>query len=75
MSAEQHIDIESAQPVVYVRAVSVATLPDEVRRQAEGTDTIYAVHGEDGERLALVRDRGVAFFLARQNEMLPVSVH
>lgn len=75
MSAEHRIDTENAQPVVYVRAVPVATLPDEVRRQAEGAEIIYAVHSGDGERLALVRDRGLAFFLARQNEMVPVSVH
>lgn len=75
MTADHHIDTDNAHPVVYVRAVPVATLPDEVRRQAEGAETIYAVHSDDGERLALVRDRGLAFFLARQHEMEPVSVH
>lgn len=75
MTSEHRFDTENAHPVVYVRAVPVATLPDEVRRQAEGVDTIYAVHDAAGERLALVRDRGLAFFLARQHEMEPVSVH
>ena len=61
--------------VVYVRPVTVDSLPDEVREQAEGLDVLYAVHGIDGERLALVRDRQMAFMLARQNELTPVSVH
>jgi len=68
-------DTATAQPVVYVRAVPVETLPDGLREQALGATTIYAVHDEDGERLALVRDRGLAFMLARQNELTPVSVH
>lgn len=75
MNAEHNFDTENARPVVYVRAVDVATLPDEVRQQAEGAEIIYAVHDADGERLALVRDRGLAFFLARQHEMEAVSVH
>ena len=49
--------------------------PDEVREQVEGLDSLYAVHGIDGERLALVKDRKLAFFLARQHDMSPVSVH
>ncbi len=60
---------------VYVRRVAMDSLPDEVRAQAEGLDSLYAVHGLDGERLALVKDREMAFFLARQNDLSPVSVH
>ena len=60
---------------VYVRRVAMDSLPDEVREQAEGLDSLYAVHGLDGERLALVKDREMAFFLARQNDLSPVSVH
>ena len=60
---------------VYVRRVAMDSLPDEVREQAEGLDSLYAVHGIDGERLALVKDREMAFFLARQNDLSPVSVH
>ena len=51
------------------------SLPDEVREQVQGLDSLYAVHGIDGERLALVKDRDMAFFLARQNDLSPVSVH
>ena len=52
-----------------------AELPDEVKSQVDGLDTLYAVHRADGERLALVKDRGMAFVLARQNDLAPVTVH
>lgn len=61
--------------IVYVRPIAVADLPEDLRQQAMGLDTIYAVHAPSGERLALVRDRQLAFALARQNDMAPVSVH
>ena len=61
--------------IVYVRPVLVADLPSELQAQAEGFETIYAVHRPDGERLALVADRALAFALARQHDMAPVSVH
>jgi hypothetical protein len=61
--------------IVYVRPVAVADLPDEIRQQAAGLETLYAVHRPDGERLALVRDRMLAFALARQNDLAPVNVH
>lgn len=61
--------------MVYVRPVAVADLSDEVQQEAEGLDTLYAVHDASGARLALVRDRGLAFRLARQNDLAPVSVH
>ena len=61
--------------IVYVRRVDLTELPDEVRQQVPDLDSLYAVHGVDGERLALVRDRSLAFMLARQNELEPVSVH
>ena len=61
--------------IVYVREVDVAELPEEVQEQAEGAETLYAVHDADGERLALVKERKLAFLLARQNDYAPVAVH
>lgn len=61
--------------IVYVRPIAVADLPEEVRRQASGLETLYAVHDADGERIALVRDRKLAFVLARQNDLSPVNAH
>ncbi len=71
-------ELEAGAPserIVYVRKVAVSDLPDEVRQHAEGLTSLYAVHGTDGERLALVRDRRLAFLLARENDLAPVSVH
>lgn len=61
--------------LVYIRAVDVADLPDEVQDQAGDSKQIYAVHNADGERLALVKERNMAFILARQNDLAPVNVH
>lgn len=61
--------------IVYVRPVSVADLPEDVRAQIEGTDVIYSVHAPDGQRLALVADRVMAFHLARAHDFAPVNVH
>ncbi|GAB1478539.1 DUF1150 family protein [Paracoccaceae bacterium] len=66
---------EAGPAIVYVRPVAVAELPDEVRAQIGGLDTVYSVHRADGERLALVADRNLAFVLARQHDFAPVSVH
>lgn len=65
----------STDTTVYIRPVLTSTLPHEIREQIPGVETMYAVHDADGERLALVRERALAFSLARQNEMTPVSVH
>jgi hypothetical protein len=65
--------------VVYVRPVKARDLPRDVREQVRdqvgGRETLYAVHRADGERLALVKDRSLAFSLARQNDLAPVTVH
>lgn len=61
--------------IVYIRPISIAELPEEIRIQVPGVEQLYAVHRPDGERLALVRDRVLAFSLARENELQPVSVH
>lgn len=68
-------DLVAERAIVYVRPVAVADLSAELQQQAEGFKTLYAVHRPDGERLALVADRKLAFALARQNDMAPVSVH
>lgn len=60
---------------VYVRKVVVSDLPVDVQEQAEGADSLYAVHTADGERLALVKERNLAFALARENNLSPVTVH
>ena len=61
--------------VVYVKPVDVADLPEEVQEQAGDLTRIFAVHDSKGAQIALVADRQLAFTLARQNDMVPMTVH
>lgn len=63
------------RPIAYVRPIKASDLPDEIRAQLPGVTDLYAIHHEEGERLALVTDRAMAFVMARQNDLYPVSVH
>jgi len=65
----------AADRTVYVKTVLVNDLPREVRDQAEGLEQIYAVHDAEGQQLALVGDRKLAFALAREHDYAPVLVH
>lgn len=66
---------QGADRIVYVREVMVEDLPDEVREQVGNVRAIWSVHGADGEQLALVADKRLAFHLAREHDYTPVSVH
>lgn len=74
---DYQVDMEelSDTRIVYVRPVDAAELPDEVRAEIGDLSKLYAVHSEDGARLALVKGRKLAFDLARQNDFSPVPVH
>ena len=61
--------------IVYVKTVDVTDLPDDMQSQVDGLEQLYAVHDSDGQQLALVADRNLAFRLARQNDYAPVAVH
>ena len=61
--------------VVYVKSVDVSGLPDDVREAAGNRAQLFALHDSDGQQLALVADRKMAFMLALQNDMRPVTVH
>ena len=74
MNEEQMIEMP-VDRTVYVRAVASAELPDQIRERLGEVEGLYAVHNAMGERLALVKDRRLAFVLARQNDLAPVSVH
>lgn len=75
MNMKFHPLAEVDRAIVYVRPVPVADLPAEVQEQIGDVLTVYSVNRPDGERVALVADRALAFVLARQHEMVPVSVH
>ena len=73
---ETKFDLEKiGQNIVYVKPVLTADLPEEVQDQVGDVAEIYAVHNAAGEQLALVADRKLAFHLAREHEMEPVTLH
>ena len=73
---DMKIDLEKiSQNVVYVKPILTADLPTEVQDQVGDIDQIYAVHNAEGEQLALVADRKMAFHLAREHKMEPVTLH
>jgi len=49
--------------IAYVKSVEVDGEP------------AYSVHGADGSRIAVFKDRNVAFAAITQNDLEPVSVH
>ncbi len=67
--------------LVYVRPIRAAEiLADTEVRIIEGIEVspdqvLYAVHRADGERLAVMADRGSAVAAALAHELAPVSVH
>lgn len=68
--------------LVYVRTVLASECADDLVDDETGAvidipgdTTLYSVHAGDGQRIALVGDRDLAFAAARQHEMNPVSVH
>lgn len=60
------------QPIVYVREIAADELPDDLKGSHA---RLYALHDAEGNRLAVAPDRRLAFALARQNDLSPVSVH
>lgn len=75
MNARYDFDHTDEDRIVYIRPVAVSDLPEDIREQAMGAETIYALHNAEGDRLALVKDRTMAFVLAQQNDLAPVNVH
>jgi hypothetical protein len=70
-----------APDLVYVREIKASdVLADTPVTAIKGLEidpgqTLYAVHGADGERLAVMIDRETAFAAAVAHELEPVSVH
>lgn len=69
-------DLENIdEGIVYVKPILVADLPDDMREKAGDLEQLFAVHNAAGEQLALVANRKLAFHLARENDMQPVTLH
>ena len=81
MSSREFAEL-GGRKLVYVRTVIARDVIDELVDE-DGSmlvdvpedATLYSVHASDGERIALVGDRELAFAAAKQHEMNPVSVH
>ncbi|MCX7558867.1 DUF1150 family protein [Sulfitobacter sp. F26204] len=71
----ENTEARSTDRTVYVKTIAVIDLPREVRDQAAGLEQLYAVHDSQGQQLALVGDRKLAFLLAREHDYAPVMVH
>jgi hypothetical protein len=61
--------------MVYVKPVLVSDLPSEVQSKIDGLEQLFAVHDADGQQLALVADRRLAFALARKHDYTPLALH
>ena len=75
MNTEYKLADHADDRLVYVKPVAVSALPDEVREQAGDMKQLFAVHNSDGEQLALVANRRLAFALALENDMSPMTLH
>lgn len=70
-----------APDLVYVRAIRASDVMEDAHVEVtpglniDPEQILYAVHGADGERLAIMLDRETAFAAAAAHELEPVSVH
>lgn len=69
------LGLEAGDRIVYVREVGLHESPDAEAMAAQGLTKLYAVHDGAGNRLGLFGDRDMAFYVSRQHELAPVSVH
>lgn len=61
--------------LAYIRQIDRADLPADVAAQVPDGADVWGVHDAQGTCLALTGDRRAAFFMARENNLAPVSVH
>ena len=67
-----HFDTDD---LVYIKTVAVSELPLDLQRQVGPDKTLYAVHKADGVRVAVVENRALAYSLARDNDLTPMTLH
>lgn len=67
-----HFDTDD---LVYIKTLAVTELPLDLQRQVGPDKTLYAVHKADGERVAVVENRALAYSLARDNDLTPMTLH
>jgi len=72
------LGLEAGERIVYVREVAASEIEEaEVAQTGAPAESakLYAVHDGAGNRLGLFSDRATAFYVSRQHELAPVSVH
>ena len=75
MHSKYEFSYYDTDDLVYIKTVAATELPLDLQRQVGSEKTVYAVHKSDGERVAVVENRALAFVLARENDLTPVTVH
>ncbi len=71
----EHVNESLESNIVYIRPVAATDLPDDIMEKVGDGDDPHAILGEAGNVLGLAPNRELAFFIARENELAPVSVH
>ena len=77
MDTEAEISLDPT-PTVYVRTIAAVEIMDQAANagvQIDADATLYAIHDENGQRMAVFSDRDAAFAAARDHGAEPVSVH
>ena len=69
------LGIEAGERIVYVREVARDEISEDQAEATRGMEKVYAVHDGAGNRLGLFGNREMAFYVSRQHELAPVSVH
>ena len=79
MNTQYKFDKTTGRPqdarIVYVRPLDTKELPAHLREQTGGLERVYGVFGANGEQIALTSNKSMAFDLARENQLTPLSVH
>jgi hypothetical protein len=61
--------------LVYIKTVKASDLPLNLQQGVDPGKTLYSLHRPDCERMAIVPDRKLAFMLAREHDLTPLTVH
>lgn len=77
MDMETDLTLDTT-PTVYVRTIDASEVMEQAANAGVKLDsdtTLYAIHDENGQRMAVFSDREAAFAAARDHGAEPVSVH
>ncbi len=61
--------------IVYIRPLEDRDVPQEVMAKVGARDDAHAILAQDGNVIGLAPSREIAFEMAREHELAPMSVH